>query len=85
MAETISKKINKMFQKLFETKDNNHPFFKDLKRVYEESSKRRRFDKNEIKSKINHKIIDILPNELNINQKYDILNMKDLKELVSNV
>jgi hypothetical protein len=81
MADNISKKINKMFEKLFERKDNEHPFYKDLKKVYEEAPKHRRHIKSAIKNKINYKVINELPNETIINSKYEILNIKDLKEL----
>ncbi len=79
--ENISNKINKMFQNLFKTPDNIHPFFKDLKKVYEEAPKHRRHVKSAIKKKIDYKVINELPNEIIINPKYDILNAKELKKL----
>ena len=81
MAETISKRINKMFEKLFETKDNTHPFFKDLNKVYKEAPKHRKNMKSAIKNKINHIIINELPNDVSITQKFDILDIHDLKQL----
>ncbi len=47
--ENISKKINKMFENLFKTDDNIHPFLKDLKIVHITSPKYRANVKNSIK------------------------------------
>jgi hypothetical protein len=77
----VSKRINKMFENLFKTKDNQHPFFKDLKKVYDEAPKHRKYQKDAIKKKIDYKIINELPEEIIIKPKYDILSLDDLKKL----
>ncbi len=79
--ENISKKINKMFENLFKTNDNNHPFLKDLKRVHSIAPKHRTTMKNSIKKTINHIIVNDLPEDIVINQKYDILPISELKKL----
>jgi hypothetical protein len=81
MAEKISKKINKMYENLFKTQDNIHPFFKDLNKVYDQAPKHKKHVKDAIKKKINYKIINELPQELNINPKYEVLNNNELKKL----
>jgi hypothetical protein len=79
--ENISKKINKMFENLFKTSDNIHPFLKDLKKVHAIAPKHRSHIKNSIKKTINHIIVNDLPEEVVINQKYDILPNSELKKL----
>jgi hypothetical protein len=79
--ENISKKINKMFENLFKTSDNIHPFLKDLKKVHLIAPKHRVHVKNSIKKTINHIIVNDLPEEVIINQKYDILPNSELKKL----
>jgi hypothetical protein len=84
MAKNISDDINKMFENLFKTPKSNqseHPFYKDLKKVYEVAPKYRKAMKHAIKKKINYKIINELPNEINVNTNYEILNTKELKYL----
>ncbi len=79
--ENISKKINKMFENLFKTDDNIHPFLKDLKKVHITSPKYRANVKNSIKKTINHMIINNLPEDVVINEKYEVLQVNKLKTL----
>ena len=50
MIKKISDKINKMFQNLFITEDNEHPIFKDLRRSYKVSHEYREKMNEYIKS-----------------------------------
>jgi hypothetical protein len=77
----VSKRINKMFENLFKTKDNLHPFLKDLKKVYIEAPKQRKYQKEAIKKEINYKVINELPEEIIINPKYEILSLNNLKKM----
>ncbi len=85
--DNISNNINKMFQRLF-LKDNNnneHPFFKDLKKVYNLTPDYRKNVINNIKRRVNYKIINDLPEEVIVKPKYDILNISQLKKLDTNM
>ena len=78
---TVSKRINKMFENLFKTKNNEHPFFKDLKKVYIEAPKHKKSLNNIIKKNIEYKIINELPNDIKFNPKYETLSLEQLKKL----
>lgn len=79
--ENISDNINKMFENLFKTEDNNHPFFKDLKKVLKVSSNYRKLYKKNIVKEINYNNDIKIPNEVNYNPKYSVLKLNKLKEL----
>jgi len=81
--ENISKNINKMFENLFKTKDKipEHPFLKDLKKVYTIAPAHRKKIKRVIKNKIKYSIINDLPEDIPVTPKYEILKPSELKEL----
>ena len=88
---TISDTINKKFEKLFEKKeieqsnDNNHPFFRDLKKVHKVAPEYRKSILNNIKKRINYKEINNIPDGVKVKPTYEILNINDLKKLDYNM
>jgi hypothetical protein len=80
MIKKISDDINKKFQDLFITKNNEHPIFKDLKKVYELSINYREHMKNNIKKTVEYKQISI-PDGITINPVYDVLTKDNLIKL----
>ena len=88
---TISDTINKKFEKLFEKKeieqsnDNNHPFFRDLKKVHKAAPEYRKSILNNIKKRINYKEINNIPDGVKVKPTYEILNINDLKKLDYNM
>lgn len=86
-ANNISDNINKMFEKLFKTKEehNIHPFFKDLKKVYNLAPDYRKTVINNIKRRVNYKDIVNIPNDVKVEPKYEILKIDELKKLDINM
>jgi hypothetical protein len=88
---TISDTINKKFEKLFEKKeieqsnDNNHPFFRDLKKVHKAAPEYRKSILNNIKKRINYKEINNIPDGVKVKPTYEILNINELKKLDYNM
>jgi hypothetical protein len=77
----ISDNINKMFETLFKTTDNVHPFFKDLKKVYNKSPEYRKSILGNINKRINYKVINDIPDGINVEPNYDELNKDEIKKL----
>ncbi len=80
MIKKLSDKINKMFQNLFITEDNEHPIFKDLRRSYKISLDYREEMNENIKRRLDYQKINI-PDGKTINPTYDVLSREDLVEL----
>ena len=78
--QTISDNINKMFQNLFITKHNIHPFFKDLDVVYKLKEDYLKTIKEYIKKTITYKHTQI-PEDIKIDIKYDELDIHEMKKL----
>ena len=88
--DEISININKKFEKLFQSKDNKeeksyHPFFRDLQKVYKAAPEYRKSILNNIKKRINYKDIHNIPNNINVEPKYETLNINELKKLDYNM
>lgn len=81
MTDNISNSINKMFETLFKTTDNVHPFFKDLKKVYNKSPEYRKSILGNINKRINYKVINDIPDGINVEPNYDELNKDEIKKL----
>ena len=75
----ISDNINKMFETLFKTTDNVHQFFKDLKKVYNKSPEYRKSILSNIKKRINYKVINDVPDGINVEPKYDELDKNEIR------
>lgn len=90
---TISDTINKKFERLFQSKENNndhhndheHPFHRDLKKVHKAAPEYRKSILNNIKKRINYKEVTILPDNINVEPKYETLNINELKKLDNNM
>jgi len=85
--QTISDNINKMFQNLFLTKKNIHPFFKDLDVVYELKEDYLKNIKEYIKKTITYKETQI-PEDIKVDVKYeelDIYEMNKLSKEINNI
>lgn len=81
MANTISDKINNMFETLFKTKDKEHPFFKDLKTVNSISGNYRNYMEKNIKKTTEYIKQEHPPDGIKLNPKYDVLSREDLLKL----
>jgi hypothetical protein len=81
--DNISNNINKMFQTLFKSTNDNkeHVFFKDLKKVYKIAPNYRKMVINNIKKRINYKVINNIPIDIKIEPKYEELNKDEIKKL----
>ncbi len=79
----ISDNINKMFQELF-TDSKIHPFFNDLKRVLELKKDYTEKINKITKNKENHNDYNLPSNiePININHKYEELDIKDMNKLL---
>lgn len=79
--DAISKRINNMFETLFKTKDNIHPFYIDLKRVRKMASGYRDNMIKHIRKKISYNQISDVPTGVVVKPTFDILSNDDLKNL----
>ena len=85
---TISDTINKKFEKLFEKKeieqsnDNNHPFFRDLKKVHKAAPEYRKSILNNIKKRINYKEINNIPDGVKIKPTYEKCRKNDNQKII---
>ncbi len=75
-----------MFQNLFITKDNTHPFFNDIKKSIKNAENYRKkmleFIESNQKPEINYSKLNIDKlNEINIKHKYEVLKNEDIIEL----
>jgi hypothetical protein len=84
--EDVSNRINKMFQTLF--KEEIHPFFTDLRKVYKTAQTYRDHMIQYIKHDIEYKPITTVPDGIKIEPKYKVLGEDMLHKLdkeISNV
>jgi hypothetical protein len=79
--EEISDSINKMFETLFKTNNNEHPFLKDLKTVNNVGHIYRKQMADKIKKHTSHIIINEIPEGEKIEPNYETLDVKELKNL----
>ena len=89
--DEISININKMFERLFKSKEDKehhsdmHPFFKDLKKVHKAAPEYRKNILNNIKRRINYKEVHNIPDNINVEPKFETLNIDELKKLDYNM
>ncbi len=84
--EDVSNRINKMFQTLF--KEENHPFFTDLRKVYKTAQTYRDHMIQYIKHDVKYQPITTIPDGIEIEPKYKVLSEDMLHKLdkeISNV
>ena len=84
--DNISKRINNMFETLF--KEEIHPFFTDLRKVYKTAQTYRDHMIQYIKQDVQYEHITTIPEGINVSPKYKILDKEMLHTLdkeISNV
>ncbi len=87
----ISDNINKMFERLFQSKEHSsekhseHPFFRDLKKVFNTTPDYRKTVVNNIKRRVNYKEVINIPTDVKVEPKYEILKIDELKKLDINM
>ena len=84
--DNISKRINNMFQTLF--KEEIHPFFKDLRKVYKTAQTYRDHMMQYIKQDIPYESIKTIPEGITIEPQYKVLDIDTLQDLdkeISNI
>ena len=81
MQNNISDKINKMFEALFKTPNNEHPMFKDLQTVNSLAGNYRNYMEKHIKKVTSYSKEETIPDGIKITPNYDVRTKEDMVKL----